>query len=59
MIAPQDLELMRVCDDPAEVVEIVRAGASLQAVASLIELRTLTDGGQTRRRCRRASSRRS
>jgi uncharacterized protein (TIGR00730 family) len=30
MIAAGDLELMRVCDDPAEVVEIVRAGASLQ-----------------------------
>jgi uncharacterized protein (TIGR00730 family) len=34
MIAPQDLELMHVCDDPAEVVEIVRTGASLQAVAT-------------------------
>jgi uncharacterized protein (TIGR00730 family) len=33
MIAPDDLELMRICDDPAEVVEIVRTGALLQAVA--------------------------
>ncbi len=31
-IAPSDLELMRVSDDPAEVVEIVSAGASRQAV---------------------------
>jgi uncharacterized protein (TIGR00730 family) len=31
-IAPADLELVRVSDEPAEVVEIVRAGASRQAV---------------------------
>jgi uncharacterized protein (TIGR00730 family) len=31
-IAPDDLELVRVSDDPAEVVELVRAGATAQAV---------------------------
>jgi uncharacterized protein (TIGR00730 family) len=31
-ITPADLELVRVSDEPAEVVEIVRAGASWQAV---------------------------
>ena len=30
--SPSDLELIRVSDDPAEVLEIVNAGASLQAV---------------------------
>jgi uncharacterized protein (TIGR00730 family) len=32
-IAPEDRELLRLAGDPAEVVEIVRAGASLQAVS--------------------------
>jgi uncharacterized protein (TIGR00730 family) len=32
-IAPGDLELVRTSDDPAEVVELVRAGATAQAVA--------------------------
>jgi uncharacterized protein (TIGR00730 family) len=31
-ISPADLELLRVCDDPQEVVEIVTQGASRQAV---------------------------
>jgi uncharacterized protein (TIGR00730 family) len=34
MIAPEDLALMHVCDDPARVVEIVKAGALLQAGAT-------------------------
>ena len=34
LIAPEDLALMHVCDEPAEVVEIVRAGALLQVAAT-------------------------
>jgi uncharacterized protein (TIGR00730 family) len=34
MIGPADLDLLRRSDDPAEVVEIVKAGASLQALES-------------------------
>jgi uncharacterized protein (TIGR00730 family) len=32
MIAPEDFELMRFADDPAEIVQLVRHGASQQAV---------------------------
>ena len=54
-IAPEDLELMRSSDDPAEIVEIVRARRrtpglvphwKVMAVRSDIHVRTLTDGGQ-------------
>jgi uncharacterized protein (TIGR00730 family) len=34
LITPEDLALMHVCDEPAEVVEIVRAGALLQVAAT-------------------------
>jgi uncharacterized protein (TIGR00730 family) len=34
MIGPADLDLLRQSDDPGEVVEIVKAGASLQALGS-------------------------
>jgi uncharacterized protein (TIGR00730 family) len=34
MISPEDIDLMRLCDDPAEVVEIVRVAMSLQATES-------------------------